>query len=161
LQWIYFHFQFRWAWTWPLVQVLVYGLITFAFTSILQYELYLLTRNFPVWVRLGSSALVLLAFLLPPALVHFGYFRLKHIPFGWGWFRDYALVFALGLAVFLVFDWFTEGRASPIQAAHGAFYTGIITFALYLSAGQGWALARVPFPGLPKKTKKIDFNLNL
>jgi hypothetical protein len=154
LQWIYFHFQFRRAWTWPLVQVLVYGLITFAFTGILQYELYLLTRNFPVWVRLGSSALVLLAFLLPPALVHFGYFRLKHIPLGWGWFRDYALVFAFGLAVFLVYDWFTEGRASPIQVAHGGFYTGMIVFALYLSAGQGWVLARVQFPGLPKKVKK-------
>jgi hypothetical protein len=94
------------------------------------------------------------AFLIPPALVHFGYFRLKHIPLGWGWFRDYALVFALGLGVFLISDWFTEGRASPIQVEHGSFYTGMIAFALYLSAGQGWVLARVPFPGLPKKVKK-------
>ncbi len=154
LQWIYFHFQFPRAWTWPVEQMLVYGVSVFLFTLLPRNDLYLLTRNFPFWVRLGSFALILLAFLLPPLLFYFMYFRSRKIPLERGWFRDYALVFAFGLGVFLLYDWFTEGRASPIQAEHGAFYTGMIAFALYLSAGQGWVLERVPFPGLPKKVKK-------
>ena len=78
-----------------------------------------------------------------------------------GWFRDYALVFALGLVVFLIYDWFTEGRPAPIPGLHGALYTGMITFFLCLAAGEAWVLARLRFPPLvpSKKPKtKITFD---
>ncbi len=126
--------------------------------SFIHFHLYaqvlLLTRNFVWWARVFSFALILLAFLLPGALLRFSFFRARKVPVGWGWFRDYALVFALGLALFLVYDWFTEGRPAPIPGLHGALYTGMIAFFICLAAGEAWVLARVPFPGLPKKVKK-------
>jgi len=153
-QWIYLRRKVRRASFWFLIQLLIYGMIVFLFSFIFNAQVFLLSRNFVWWARVFSFTLILLIFLLPGALMRFEFLRARKVPVGWGWFRDYALVFALSLAVFLIYDWFMEGRASPIPGLHGALYTGMITFFLCLAAGEAWVLARVPFPGLPKKVKK-------
>jgi hypothetical protein len=153
-QWIYLRRKVRRAAYWLLIQGVACGVTAYFVYLGFNNRLYLLTRNFPMWVSLGSFCLILLVFLLPGALLRFSFFRARKVPVGWGWFRDHAVVFALGLCVFLIYDWFTEGRPAPIPGLHGALYTGMITFFLCLAAGEAWVLARVPFPGLAKKIKK-------
>lgn len=153
-QWFFLRHKVRRASFWILIQVLIYGLIVFLFTFIFNAQVFLLSRNFVLWARVFSFTIILLIFLLPGALFRFSFFRARKVPVGWGWFRDYALVFALGLAVFLVYDWFTEGRSAPISGLHGALYTGMITFFLCMAAGEAWVLARLRYPLLPPKKRK-------
>ena len=153
-QWFFLRHKVRRASFWILIQLLICGLIVFLFTLIFKAQVFLFARNFVWWARVFSFALILLIFLLPGVLLRFEFFRARKVPVGWGWFRDYALVFMLGLFVFIIYDWFTEGRPAPIPGLHGALYTGMITFFLCLAAGEAWVLARLRFPPLPPKKRK-------
>ena len=153
-QWIYVRRKVRRGLIWIISQVLIYSLTVFLFYLLFANRLYLLSRILPLSMRLGSICLVLIVFLLPSAIIRFGFFRISKVPADRGWFRDYALVFAVGLVIFLIYDWFTEGRPASIPGGHGALYTGMITFLLCLAGGEAWVLARLRFPPLVPKQKK-------
>ena len=76
------------------------------------------------------------------------------MPVGRGWFRDYALVFTLGLCIFMIYEWFTEGSS---RTHHGlawrALHRDDRVFALS-RCEAGWVLRVSRFPPLPPKKRE-------
>jgi hypothetical protein len=150
IQWFYLRTQLPRSYFWVIIQTFVYSLVAFNISIWYVAGFVTLTRNFSNFERLISFGFIMVVFLLPGALLHFVYFRVKHLPVGWSWFRDYAVVLGVGLLGFWLYDDFTFERPPLIPGVHGQHYFDLAIFFIFISAAVAWVMARVPYPGVVK-----------
>lgn len=153
IQWFYLRTRLPHAYFWVIIQTFVYSLVAFNISIWYVAGFVTLARNFSNFERLLSFGFIMVGFLLPGELLHFAYFRIKHLPVGRSWFRDYAVVFGVGLLGFWLYDDFTFERPPLIPGVHGQHYFDLAVFFIYTSAAVAWVMARVLFPGVVKLTR--------